>query len=266
IRNSNDKDIDNNIDGDEDLYYLEDAKWLIYKKKLFLQGNDGNNKDSYDRDLVFAAKGGHNAEPHNHNDIGSFIYHVGDTTLFTDLGSGLYSKKYFGSERYQILCTGSQGHSVPIVEGDFQADGHEFSAKIYDFESSDRKVFFSLDIKGAYDNGNLLSLIRSFTINSVDNTLVLEDKYEFQDKPVSIIERFISFYKAKLKENGRLILEAEKDLLEIHYNQQQLDFSCSKDYHINHHGEKESVYLLDFLVKHPGQEEVVQIKFIPTSS
>ncbi len=52
----------------------------------------------------FAIKGGHNDEPHNHNDLGSFIYCDKDGQLFCDLGSGRYTKDYFNNKkRYSIL-------------------------------------------------------------------------------------------------------------------------------------------------------------------
>lgn len=54
-----------------------------------------------------AAKGGNNGEPHNHNDVGSFFYLVGDEMLLTDLGAGEYTKEYFHEGRYRILCNNS---------------------------------------------------------------------------------------------------------------------------------------------------------------
>lgn len=46
-------------------YYLPDAEWLVSRHESEL-GRFG-----------FAAKGGHNDEPHNHNDVGQFILHAG---------------------------------------------------------------------------------------------------------------------------------------------------------------------------------------------
>lgn len=58
--------------------------------------------------VAFAAKGGHNGEPHNHNDVGHFILHVGGENLLADLGAGLYTRDYFGEARYRDLHTASE--------------------------------------------------------------------------------------------------------------------------------------------------------------
>ncbi|UUZ96713.1 hypothetical protein LJK87_22045 [Paenibacillus sp. P25] len=55
-------------------YYLEDAQWLISRHMT--------ESGAY----CFAAKGGHNAEPHNHNDVGHFILHAEGDTFLADLG------------------------------------------------------------------------------------------------------------------------------------------------------------------------------------
>ena len=58
-------------------YYLKESAWLV------------SRHHSVDRHYAFAAKGGHNAEPHNHNDIGHFILLADDELFLQDLGSGI---------------------------------------------------------------------------------------------------------------------------------------------------------------------------------
>jgi hypothetical protein len=64
----------------------------------------------------FATKGGHNGEPHNHNDVGNFIFYKNGRMAFCDLGAGEYTKDYFGDKRYTIFCTRSESHSVPVID------------------------------------------------------------------------------------------------------------------------------------------------------
>lgn len=53
-----------------------------------------------------AFKGGNNDEPHNHNDIGSFLLTVEGEVFLTDLGCGEYTKEYFQPDtRYDICVT-----------------------------------------------------------------------------------------------------------------------------------------------------------------
>ncbi|MWG33847.1 heparinase II/III domain-containing protein [Halomarina oriensis] len=80
--------------------------------------------------LVVAAKGGHNGEPHNHNDCGSFVVHCRGESLLADLGAPAYDAGYFGEERYDYLTARSLGHSVPYVNGHEQAVGREHAARV----------------------------------------------------------------------------------------------------------------------------------------
>ena len=63
--------------------------------------------------LVLAAKGGHNQEMHNQNDVGNFVVHVNGETLIPDVGRGRYTRAYFGPQRYSFFVNSSRGHSVP---------------------------------------------------------------------------------------------------------------------------------------------------------
>ncbi|MFA5859687.1 MAG: heparinase II/III family protein, partial [Elusimicrobiota bacterium] len=79
--------------------------------------------------LVLSAKAGHNAESHNHNDIGSFILRVNGETILCDPGSGLYDKDYFSGKRYNNVFANSYGHSVPVINGKLQSPGLKFYGK-----------------------------------------------------------------------------------------------------------------------------------------
>src|SRR5690606_32488668 len=52
--------------------------------------------------FYFAAKGGHNNESHNHNDVGNFILYYKNRPLLIDVGVEFYTAKTFSDERYQI--------------------------------------------------------------------------------------------------------------------------------------------------------------------
>src|SRR5699024_2563227 len=109
-------------------YNLKESEWLISRYHL--------ENISYG----FATKGGHNDEPHNHNDIGHFILQRNGEVFLKDLGSGLYNDAYFGKERYSFLCNGSQGHSVPIVNGQLQEAGRSKKASIHNVNLGDEQV------------------------------------------------------------------------------------------------------------------------------
>ncbi|MCX5757797.1 MAG: heparinase II/III family protein [Candidatus Hydrogenedentes bacterium] len=73
--------------------------------------------------FVLAIKAGHNDEPHNHNDVGSFVLAAGGQVYLCDPGGGLYDASYFGPKRYENVFANSYGHSVPRIGGTLQAPG-----------------------------------------------------------------------------------------------------------------------------------------------
>lgn len=61
--------------------------------------------------LYVAAKGGHNGESHNHNDIGNFIVYADGEPEIIDVGNCVYTAKTFGAERYELMNTRSSNHN-----------------------------------------------------------------------------------------------------------------------------------------------------------
>ena len=58
--------------------------------------------------LFLAAKGGHNGESHNHNDVGNYIIYVNGDAAICDAGVETYSRKTFSEERYTIWAMQSR--------------------------------------------------------------------------------------------------------------------------------------------------------------
>ena len=97
-----------------------------------------------------AAKGGHNLESHNHNDVGHYIVYVDGLPVIIDAGVESYTGKTFSSERYDIWTMQSAYHSLPTIDGVMQSPGLEFAARHASCEADDEKTTFSVDIAGAY--------------------------------------------------------------------------------------------------------------------
>ncbi len=100
--------------------------------------------------LFLAAKGGHNAESHNHNDVGQFLVAVDGRPVLLDLGVGEYTRQTFGPERYDIFTMQSQYHNLPLVNGVGQAPGRAFAARDAAVSITDEAAGLSLDVAGAY--------------------------------------------------------------------------------------------------------------------
>ncbi|MFD1955539.1 heparinase II/III family protein [Paenibacillus thailandensis] len=162
-------------------YVLPDAKWVMSRHTSSC-GSFG-----------FAAKGGHNDEPHNHNDIGSFIVSAEGVQLVAELGAGEYTAAYFGDGRYGFDCNGSQGHSVPIVDGAYQAAGPDSKGEVLEASARDGEVRLKLEMASAYRLPHLSSLVRELVWRKRElPSLRLTDEFAFTAQPGSIVERIVT--------------------------------------------------------------------------
>lgn len=81
-----------------------------------------------EKGTVVSLKGGHNAESHNHNDLGHFTLMRNGKVLIADVGVGIYTAQTFGPGRYDIWNLGAQGHNQPRFSGVMQTHGAEYRA------------------------------------------------------------------------------------------------------------------------------------------
>jgi hypothetical protein len=100
--------------------------------------------------LFLAAKGGHNAESHNHNDVGSFIVALDGVPVVIDVGVETYRKQTFNEERYTIWTMQSGYHNLPVIDGHEQLPGRAYAAREVDADFTEDRAELSLDIAGAY--------------------------------------------------------------------------------------------------------------------
>jgi hypothetical protein len=153
--------------------YLPDLGWVVHRGRF-----------------AFAAKGGHNDEPHNHNDLGHFVLHTRGESVLDDLGAGEYTAEYFRSGRYDTLQPSALGHSVPVVDGQVQLPGRERAAKVLRYRDDGDTVCFDLDLTSAYEVAGLRSLIRRFRWRP-EGQLELTDEID-TERALPIEEIFIS--------------------------------------------------------------------------
>ncbi|MDD4661212.1 MAG: heparinase II/III family protein [Massilibacteroides sp.] len=100
--------------------------------------------------FFFAAKGGNNAESHNHNDVGSCVMYYNGKPCIIDIGREKYTSKTFSSNRYDIWTFQSQFHNLPTINGFNQSHGHEYKAKNTFYEADEKQMIFSTDIASVY--------------------------------------------------------------------------------------------------------------------
>ncbi len=127
-----------------------------------------------------ALKGGHNAEHHNHNDIGSYVVVVGDDPVLLDPGSEVYTARTFSRRRYVSKVLNSYGHPVPLVAGELQRPGKAAAARVVETRFTPAADRLVLDLRAAYNVPALKSLTRTFVYSRAGvGKLTVRDEVEF---------------------------------------------------------------------------------------
>ena len=143
-----------------------------------------------------AAKGGHNGESHNHNDVGSFILYYGSVPVLIDPGCGIYTANTFNEHRYEIWTMQSDWHNLPKINDVSQHEGCNFRADSFDMNNG----VISVSFKNAYtpDSG-LTECMRKLWFK--DETLNIFDKFAFEKDKNTVYEHFMIRFEPRLDGN-----------------------------------------------------------------
>lgn len=127
--------------------------------------------------FAVAALGGHNAQSHNHNDVGSFVLYHDGTPVLIDAGREPYTAQTFDyTRRYELWFTRSDWHNTPTVRGIVQRDGHLFRARHARHHADATHAEFAMDLASAYPASagleswhRTLRLIRGHEFSVIEN-------------------------------------------------------------------------------------------------
>jgi hypothetical protein len=177
--------------------------WLDEIQVAVARDQDGSSAGLY-----VAAKGGHNEESHNHNDVGSFVVYVDGRPVIVDAGVETYTRKTFGPQRYEIWTMQSGYHSLlPTVDGVMQAPGREFAARGARHEADDDAARLSLDIASAYPpEAGIETWQRTVTLHRGQD-VEIADSYVLTEPAKEIALSVLTPCRCKiLAEEGRVLL------------------------------------------------------------
>ncbi|MEK0313233.1 heparinase II/III domain-containing protein [Cohnella sp. 56] len=167
--------------------YVRDA-WLPSAQVMTARQREGSEQG-----LFLAAKGGHNLESHNHNDVGSFMVFVDGRPLFVDVGTEEYTAQTFGPDRYELWYLQSQYHNLPTVRGVLQRNGAAYRAKDSAYEAEAAAAAggasrLSLDIADAYpEAAGIRAWRRTFELARADRPQVeVTDRFELSGETADI--------------------------------------------------------------------------------
>ncbi|UCE41132.1 MAG: heparinase II/III family protein [Candidatus Aminicenantes bacterium] len=181
--------------------------WLPELQVMAARSSDGSNRGFY-----VAAKGGHNAESHNHNDVGNFIVYADGHPVIIDVGVETYTAKTFSDRRYDIWTMQSAFHNLPTINGVMQKNGREFKATDLKYGTTEKSAIFSLDISSAYpEEAKVRFWMRTITLNRGKN-IIVRDKYRLGEATENLQMNLMCWRKPVLDQEGVIRLENPEEI------------------------------------------------------
>ena len=181
--------------------------------------------------LYIAAKGGNNAENHNHNDVGNFIIYCDGKPVIIDVGVETYIQKTFSKDRYDIWTMQSQYHNLPTINGMQQEDGKEYQAEAVKFYSDENNVKFSLNIAKCYPPDAGIDYWKR-SINFIRNSkIILNEDYSLKNFKEPVKLNFMTPLTCDASSPGKIILSDrtnKSNQCQIVFNSKKLSASIEK--------------------------------------
>lgn len=160
--------------------------------------------------LVLTAKGAHNDESHNHNDVGQFMVYYDGKPVLIDMGVGAYTKKTFSPQRYEIFTMQSGYHNLPTVNGVMQKDGREYAARVLGYNCNGTDTSLLVSLKDAYpQEAKIGSWERNFVLDRMKSCATVTDTFSFADSPSEACWNLITCCKPELGDGSIRIADCK---------------------------------------------------------
>ena len=165
--------------------------------------------------LAVSLKGGHNAEPHNHNDLGTFVVVVGKEPLILDPGAEVYTARTFSKDRYKSNLLNSFGHPVPVIAGQLQREGRDAQAIILTRTGTATTDTFAMDLRSAYAVKELQTLKRTFVYSRAGaGALTVTDDFAFSS-PQTFSSALITYGQWKQVSTRELLISSGGEAVRV---------------------------------------------------
>lgn len=198
---------------DEDVFISD--FWLPHIEIAGARDSSGSSNGFF-----FAAKGGHNAESHNHNDVGTCIVYYNGKPCIIDIGREKYTAKTFSRNRYDIWTMQSQYHNLPRINGVDQRNGRKFKSGHTCCKADSKGVTFSTDIALAYpEEAGVKKWERTYQLQR-GKRFIIKDLYELRKITDTTSINLILYCKVNEVTPGTIHLTGSNNAyrLELKYN------------------------------------------------
>jgi hypothetical protein len=158
--------------------------------------------------LFVASHGGHNAESHNHNDVGDFIIYANGQPVIIDVGFGTYTAKTFSKERYSLWYNSSAYHNLPIINGFQQEAGGQYEARNVHYNKTAGSSTLQMDIARAYPaEAGVQKWQRTVALSKTLNSVSITDAYAMKQPVRELTQTFMTVCPVDLSQAGKIRFE-----------------------------------------------------------
>lgn len=159
-----------------------------------------------------AIKTGHNAENHNHSDVGSYVVVLDQDYVAGDIGAPSYTAGAFSKNN---PARSSWGHPVPRINSTLQSNGREFQGKVLAASFNRSVDSVRMDIKPAYELEILNKLERTMVNNKLgEGAITITDNFEASE-PVRFGTSIMVNVAYEIVDNNTLIINSENQKVKV---------------------------------------------------
>lgn len=159
-----------------------------------------------------AVKAGHNAENHNHSDVGTYIIVLNKDLISGDIGAPSYIAGSFSKTN---PARSSWGHPVPRINNTLQSNGREFKGVILETNFKENRDQVVMDLMPAYQISELQNLTRTMVNDkSGEGAITVADSFQTA-KPVSFGTAIMTYSKYEIIDSNTLILTNKNEKLKV---------------------------------------------------
>jgi hypothetical protein len=153
-----------------------------------------------------SAWGGHNAQSHNHNDVGNCLVFVDGRPVFVDLGAPAYTAKTFSAQRYEIPAMQSSFHNLPNINGVQQSAGRDYAARQVRHTASENAAELTMDIAAAWPAAADVASWKRTVHLERGREVRVEDSFELKEIRGETRLNWITPLPARREAPGRILL------------------------------------------------------------
>jgi hypothetical protein len=157
--------------------------------------------------LFVASHAGNNGESHNHNDVGDFVVYADGYPVIIDVGSGTYTARTFGKERYELWFNTSPYHNLPVINGQQQSAGIKYAASGVKYSLDKTGAKLAMDIKLAYPaNAGINSLQRTVFVNK-GGKIEIDDNFKTSSPVKTLTQSFMTVCPVNISQTGKVLFD-----------------------------------------------------------